>query len=252
MNDLDDLKRAMQSPPGYAPRELDLGDIMRSGGRLRLRRRLATGAAAAAAVVAVLVGGSQLIGTRTNPGPGTPIAPGAAAPATTPAPRPTVAPSEPTKKPWGAVIRTGLASKKGEWVFYAVAIDEAAVPHTRFGIMLGQRQSTGDIVSSVLINEVNGSDRAPGFHQGEGPMVIAGGVSPAFGYYVGKPYRITAVVHGKTVTAGQRAWSTDPSVVVFWFDPAKVGTGTPLTKLTAYDRLGKKLASAGNAGFGVG
>jgi hypothetical protein len=39
MNDLDDLKRALQSPPGYAPRELDLGEIIRVGGRVRLRRR---------------------------------------------------------------------------------------------------------------------------------------------------------------------------------------------------------------------
>jgi hypothetical protein len=252
MNDLDNLKRAMQSPPGYTPGELDLADIMRAGGRLRLRRRLVTGAAAAAAVVVLLVGGSQLIGTRTNPGLGTPIAPGAAAPTPTAAPWPTTTPTEPPKKPWGAVIRTGLPSKQGEWVLYGVAINEAALPDTRFGIMLGQRLRTGAIASSVLINEATVTDRAAGFHQGEGPMVIAGGTTPAFGYFVGTPYRITAIVHGKTVTASQRAWSTDPSVVVFWFDPATVGAGTPITKLTAYDPRGRKLASAGDAGFGVG
>jgi hypothetical protein len=251
MNDLDDLKRAMQSPPGYAPRELDLGDIMRSGGRLRRRRRLATGAAAAAAVVALLIGGSQLINTKNNL-PGTPTEPAAAAPGSPPVPAPSPSPFEAPQKPWGAVIPTGLASKNGEWVFYAVAIDEAAVPDTHFGIMLGERLHNDVIVSSVLVNEVKGADTTPGFHQGEGPMVIAGGTSPAFGYFVGKPYRITAVVHGKTVTASQRAWSTDRSVVVFWFDPAKVGAGVPITKLIAYDRLGKVLASAGNAGFGVG
>jgi hypothetical protein len=150
------------------------------------------------------------------------------------------------------MIRTGLPSKQGEWVFYAVAIDEAALPNTHFGIMLGQRKKNGDITSSVLINETEGADRTPGFHRGEGSMVVDGGTTPAFGYFVGKPYRITALAHGKTVAAGQHVWSTDPSVMVFWFDPAKVGAGTQLTKLTAYDRAGKKLASAGNAGFGVG
>jgi hypothetical protein len=248
MNDLDDLKRAMQSPPGYAPRELDLGDILRAGGRLRRRRRFATGVAAAAAVVALLVGGSQLINTKTNPLPGTPTEPAAAAPDPTPSP----SPFETPQKPWGAVIPTGLASKNGEWVLYAVPIDEPAVPDIHFGIMLGEKLHNGVVVSSVLINEVKGADSAPGFHEGEGPMVMAGGTTPAFGYFVGKPYRITAIVHGKIVTASQRAWSTDRSVVVFWFDPAKVGASTPITKLTAYDRLGKMLAFGGNSGFGVG
>jgi hypothetical protein len=252
MNDLDDLKRAMQSPPGYLPRELDLGEIMQAGGRLRRRRRLATGVGAAAAVVALLVGGSQLIGTRTNTGLRTPTAPAAAAPESPPVPTPDPSPSEATKKPLGDVIRTGLPSKQGEWLFYAVAIDEPALPDTHFGIMLGQRRKNGDIISSVLINETEGADRTPGFHRGEGPMVVDGGATPAFGYFVGKPYRITALVHGKTATASLHAWSTDPSVVVFWFDPATVGTGAQLTKLTAYDRVGKKLASAGNTGFGVG
>jgi hypothetical protein len=252
MNDLDDLKRAMQSPPGYTPGELDLGDIMRAGGRLRRRRRLVTGAAAAAAIVVLLVGGSQLIDAKSNSLPGTPTEQAAAAPGSPPVPTPSPSATEAPKQPWGAVIRTGLASKNGEWVFYAVAIDDAAVPDTHFGIMLGQRLHNDVIVSSVLVNEVSGADRAPGFHRGEGPMVVDGGTIPAFGYVVGKPYRITAVVHGKTVTASQRAWSKDPKVVVFWFDPAKVGTGTPITKLTAYDRLGKLLASGGNSGFGVG
>jgi len=250
MNDLDDLKRAMQSPPGYAPGELDLGEIMRSGGRLRLRRRLVTGAPAAAAVVVLLVGGSQLIGPRTNPGRGTPIAPAAAAPVSTPATPPTVVGSEPTQKPWGTLIRTGLVTPYGEWVFYAVAIKEAAIPDTHFGITLGQLR--GDqLDASILINESHGSDRAPGFHSGETPTNIGGRTTPAFGYYVGKPYRITAVLHNKTVTATQRAWSIDPSVVVFWFDPAEVGLGASLTHLTAYDRLGKKLAS-GNPSLGAG
>jgi hypothetical protein len=202
--------------------------------------------------VALLVGGSQLTNTKTNTVPRTPTAPAAAAPESPPVVTPDPSPSEATKKPLGEVIRTGLPSKQGEWVLYAVAIDEAVLPDTHFGIMLGQRLKSGDITSSVLINETEGTDRGAGFHQGEGSMVVYGGATPAFGYFVGKPYRITALVHGKTVTAGLRAWSTDPSVVVFWFDPAKVGTGAPLTKLTAYDRLGKKMTSAGNAGFGVG
>jgi hypothetical protein len=167
----------------------------------------------------------------------------------TPAPTPTS--TEAPQKPLGAVLRTGLMSKSDEWVFYAVAIDEAVLPNTHFGIMLGLRRPNGDIVSSTLINETGRSDRAAGFHQGEGPMVIDGRSTPAFGYFVGKPHRITAVVQGKTVAADLRALGDDPSLVVFWFDPVKAGPGSALTHLTAYDGLGHKLAATG-AGFGVG
>jgi hypothetical protein len=256
MNDLDDLKLAMQSPPDYTPSELDLSEIMRVGGQVRRRRRLIAGSTAAAAVVVLLVGGSQLIDTGNDPGRGTPIAPGAAASPTAPAPTAGASP-EPTPpfeapdEPLGTVIRTGLPAKGGEWVFYGVAVDVPTLPNTRFGIMLGVRQHNGDIRSSVVINETEGPDRAPGFHTGEGSMNVDGGTTPPFGYFVGEAYKITATVNGKPVKAGLQRWSKDPSVVVYWFDPAKVGPGAKLTRVVAYDRLGKKLSS-GETHFGVG
>jgi hypothetical protein len=103
----------------------------------------------------------------------------------------------------------------------------------------------------VLVNETKGPDRAPGFHSGEGPMTVEGEQAPAFGYYVGPARRITVKANGKTVTAKQATWSDDPSVVVFWFDTARVKHGAALTGATAYDKAGKKLAR-GSAGFGVG
>lgn len=269
MSDLVDLKRAMQSPPDFAPRELDLSEIMRAGGRIRTRRRLAAGAAAALAVVVVLVGGSQLIGTKNNSGLGTSTAPAGGGPGrepvatsstalsdatpgtATPTATPGTASPEPTRTALGAVIRTGLASKDGEWVFYAVAVDEPTLPDTRFGIMLAQRQPNGRLAASVMINETEGSDRSAGFHQGQASSLIGGQTTPTFGYYVGDVYRIATIVHGKTMNADLRAWSQDPSVKVFWFNPTKVPRNVPLTKVIAYDRQGRKLAT-GTDGFGVG
>jgi hypothetical protein len=251
MNDLEDLKLAMQSPPGYAPGELNLGEIMRVGGQVRRRRKLIAGSAAAAAVVVLLVGGSQLIGTHDNPGRGTPLAPAAApSPSLTPTAQPTPT-FEAPEEPLGTVIRTGLPAKGGEWVFYGVNVEIPQQPDTHFGIMLGVRQHDGAVQSAVETNETEGAARDAGFHAAEGSMVIDQGATPSFGYFVGPAYRITAIARGKTVTAGRQKWSKDPSVVVFWFDPAKVRPGTTLSHLTAYDRLGRKLPSE-EAHFGVG
>jgi hypothetical protein len=253
MNDLRDLKRAMQSPPGFTARELDLGDIMQAGGRLRRRRRLAVGSAAAVAVVALLVGGSQLIGGRPVAGAGTPIAPGAGpAPTAGATARPDPAPSDPAAdKPLGDVIRTGLTAKDGAWVLYAVPVDEPALPDTHFGIMLGVRQPGGHIVPSVESNEVTGSALAPGFHGGEASQVVDGRTTLTFGYYVGEPSRIQAKAEGRTITARTGVWSQDPSVTMYWFSTADAGPDARVTGVTAYDRRGKELPS-GNAGFGVG
>jgi hypothetical protein len=50
MNHLDDLRDALQSPPGFVAGELDLGAIMAAGGRRRRVHRLAASAAAGLAV----------------------------------------------------------------------------------------------------------------------------------------------------------------------------------------------------------
>jgi hypothetical protein len=239
MNDLDDLRHALESPPGYAPRSLDLGPIMEAGGRLRRRRRLAAGAAGALAVLVLLVGGSQLAGFRNHPVSRTPPVPAAAAPQ--------------GDGTLGDVIRTGMAvpGGHGEWVFYAVPVDERVLPDTKFGIMLGVRDTAGELHPVIVANEVKGSDRAPGFHANTATQNLDGRDTPAFGYYAGGAKSIIGTARGHKVTAHVAPWSEDPSVTVFWFPLAEVPAGTPVTGIAAYDRTGKKLPS-GSSGFGVG
>jgi hypothetical protein len=129
-------------------------------------------------------------------------------------------------------------------------VDEKALPRTRFGIMAGRRMADGSFTSDVITNETSGSGTARGFHAPQGPMNVGGEDVPAFGYYVGPATRITVTAGKKTVAAGVAAWSEDPSVVIFWFDPAEI-RGAKLTKLAAFDRNGRRLYG-GNAQFGVG
>jgi hypothetical protein len=103
------------------------------------------------------------------------------------------------------------------------------------------------LTADVMANEVKGSDRSPGFHAVQGSMQIDAGKSPTFGYFVGPVARITAKAGGKTVAAKHAVWSEDPSVTVFWFDPA---AGTP-KDIRAYDKDGNRLPG-GAAQVGVG
>jgi hypothetical protein len=248
MNHLDDLRDALQSPPGFAAGELDLGAIMAAGGRRRRAHRLAVSAASGLAV-AVLLAGGGLLAARDVRGAPVPIPPAAEATHGSPSasPLPTDAGVRP---PLGGVISTGLTAKHGTWVLYAVAVDEKALPQTRFGIMAGRRMADGSFTSDVITNETSGAGTAPGFHAAQGPMNVDGEDVPAFGYYVGPAARITVAAGKKTVEAGLATWSEDPSVVIFWFDPAKI-RGAKLTKLAAFDRNGRRLYGK-NAGFGVG
>jgi hypothetical protein len=161
------------------------------------------------------------------------------------APAPDPSPESDTPKPLGQVIETGLAAKSGKWVLYGVPVKD--MPKIHFGIMLGHRAGSGDVVGDVMTNETVGSDRSPGFHAAEGSMEIDAGKSLTFGYYAGPATKITAKSHGKTVTAKQAAWSKDSSVIVYWF-PASV---TGVSGLKAYDKAGHALP-AGHTGIAVG
>jgi hypothetical protein len=246
MNDLDDLKDALQSPPGFVAGSLDLDAIMTAGGRRRRVHRLAVSAASGLAVAALLAGGA-LVAARDDRGAPAPLPPAAGSTSPSPSPLPTDAD---VRAPLGKVVSTGLRAKQGTWVLYAVAVDEKVLPETHFGIMAGRRMADGSFTSDVVSNETSGSDRARGFHALQGAMNVNGEDVPAFGYYVGPASRITASAGGKAVRAGVGVWSEDPSVVMFWFDPAKI-RGTKLTKLAAFDKNGKRLY-AKNTGFGVG
>jgi hypothetical protein len=244
MNDLDDLKAALNEPPDFTPRPLDLAAVMTTGGRIRRRRRLAIGATAGLAVVVLLVGGNVLV-QRTAPD-GRGGLPVAAQPATTQpsAAQPTTAP--PSAAPTDSspsVIRTGLAVGDGEWVLYAKPIDDPAIPKITFGLMLAYAVDGEGPNDEVMANENSGSDKAPGFHAVQGSMEINDKVTPTFGYYVGPAAKITAKSGRKTLVAKQAP--LDDKIQAFWFDAGN------LENLTAYDADGKKLP-AGNRAIGVG
>jgi hypothetical protein len=227
MNDLDDLKAALNEPPGFTPRPLDLAGVMRTGGRIRRRRRLAIGATAGLAVAVLLVGGNALA-QRTGPNSpdgrgGQPVA------------------AQPSASP--AVIRTGLKEGGGEWVLYAKPIRNTDLPEITFGLMLGRSVKGGEPEEAVMSNEVTGSDRSPGFHAVQGGMTIDLGETPTFGYYVGPAAKITATAGGKTLTASQAP--LDDEIQVFWLAAKSV------KNLKAYDAAGQKLPD-GNAQPGVG
>nr|BFE69312.1 hypothetical protein GCM10020092_026130 [Actinoplanes digitatis] len=99
----------------------------------------------------------------------------------------------------------------------------------------------------VVTNEVEGRDRAPGFHAVQGGMEVEGEPTPSFGYYAGDAARITARAGGRTVVAKVAAWSKDRRIKFFWFDPATEA----VANLKAFDRGGRALP-AGNNQVGVG
>jgi hypothetical protein len=235
MSRLDDLKDAMAAPPDFTAQPVDLGEIMAAGGRIRRRRRLGVTAASGLVVAALLVGGTQLTGTAARPGFELP----AGAPGST-SPSPDT--SDRNKPAWGKVESIGY----GDWVVYAIAIQDAAIPQTAFGVMAGVRKPGGSVQPVVETNESSGSDKSPGFHAIEGSMEVNGKTSPTFGYYVGPAAKITGMSGGQRVTAGRATWSEDPSVQFFWF-----GTAQRVTKISAFDKSGTKITGGDNS-VGVG
>jgi len=242
VNNLDDLKDAMHSPPDFEPRPLDLAGVMTAGSRMRTRRRFAVGSASALTVAALLVGGSLLArhdtGTSTSTTSVAPAGPGVLAPQT-------------HEGVIGELIDTGLLAGGAEQVIYGVPVEGSPRPDVDFGFMLGRRLPDGSLEGDVMINETEAAAKAPGFHSPEAPMDVNGVAAPAFGYYVGPATKITVLADGHEVIAQQAPWSRDASVIVFWFDPAQAKADAELEKLTAYDKDGKKLP-AGNNTFAVG
>jgi hypothetical protein len=237
MTDINDFRTVLQQlDPDQCP--LDIAQIMIKGARVRRRHRLAVGATSGLAVVALLIGGSQVV-RLTSPTP-TATAPSVQFGAQG-------LPEVPDDGRLGEVVPTGLTLPSGgEWVLSMKRIDSPDLPDTSFGITIGIRQADGTIVDGTTANETEGSDRSAGFHAVIGAMNVDGQDIPPFGYYVGAAAKITATVKGKTVRAGQAAWSEDPSVVLFWFPPK-----SHLSNLAAFDRE-NRLLPPGKTKIGVG
>src|SRR5690242_20094818 len=157
----------------------------------KVRWVYAAGAAIACAgvVVAANVAFAQ---SRPSAGPasigaGAPAGTAASAPAGTPAaPAPAGRPAaggaaDQPPTVLGSVVDTGIKATDGTWVLYAVPIKEKVLKNTHFGLMLGRRLPDGTVTAEVVTNETSGSDKAKGFHAGQGGMNVNDEDTPTFG-----------------------------------------------------------------------
>jgi hypothetical protein len=210
-------------------------------------------AGAAVACAGVLVAANVAFAKTQSPqdvsaGAALGLAVSASSEAPTPPPTPTAStsPADESQKPEGTVVDTGIKAKDGTWVLYAVPVSVKELKSTHFGLMLGRRLPDGSVSADVVTNETSGSDKAKGFHAGQGGMNVNGEDTLTFGYYVGAATKITGQAHGKSVVAKQATWSKDRSVVFYWFAPK-----TTVSGLKAYGSNGRALTS-GNSSIGVG
>ncbi|MER7889991.1 hypothetical protein ABTX15_09230 [Micromonospora sp. NPDC094482] len=247
MNEAERLRQAMRTTERGDRDSLDLAEIMRAGRRLRLRRRLASTGAAALSV-AVLVFGVAVVGQLAGaPQPSPQPGPVGTAPATRealPSPSTTASPWEPRPKPLGAVVRTDLRYGDEERVFYFVPVDVPAAPRVTMGLVAGRRSAGGELTSDYLVNDVEGFDRRPGFHQiGNDQQGFPPHRSPVptFGYFVGPAKRIVGTADGRQITARLARWSEDPQVVIFWFHPDSLAPGVELDGIVARDAADRRL-----------
>ncbi|MGN9778646.1 hypothetical protein ACTMS0_23190 [Micromonospora sp. H33] len=242
MNEVDQLRQAMRATERTHRDVLDLSTIMREGRRVRRRRRLAgTGGVllSMAVVVGVAVG---VLGPR-PPEPERQPAPAATAP-THPTATPSQDESTEEQQPVGDVVDTGIRYGSEERIFYFVQVELPQQPQVTIGLVAGRRAADGNLTSDFLANDVEGSDRRPGFHaigyDHVGSVPTKPRV-PTFGYFVGPAKRIVGTVDGRQVTARLARWSRDPQVVIFWFDPEELAPGARLDGIVARDAGGRKL-----------
>ena len=252
MTDLDDeVRDIFADPPDYAPRALDFDQIMVAGTRLRRRRQVLTAAASVAAAAVLIVGGVQLAGRLGGPGPNRP-APVATVPTpSVPAKAPKIVSNENHMGgPFGALIDTGeVATTKNKLVIYGTTEQGSS------GFTIGELLPSGDVTEQWSIFQDTLADDAPGFHATQYPTseYQTNLITPAFGWYVGKPAKITAQFRGRTVTAKLATWSYRPNVTVFWFDLTTVpysgdnAAGTDLLgRPHAYNAAGAEMTVGDN------
>ena len=151
MTDLDDLHSTLQDPPDFTPKSIDLDQIMSAGSRLRRRRRLVYGAAATLVAIVLIAGGTQIADMVHRTGH---ISTATAARVSC------------VGVSLGAVVGTGLTSTEGRhWVIYGVRVRNSQTPLVTFGFMIGDCSDHGSTVTPyTTINDVTGSETAPGFH----------------------------------------------------------------------------------------
>ncbi|MGC4879921.1 hypothetical protein ACLQ26_27085 [Micromonospora sp. DT43] len=250
MSELDRLRHAMRATE-RPDAMLDLATVMRAGRRLRIRRRIAGGAAATlvaglASVAVVAVGASGPGGTApTGSAPPVAVAPPSAAVAPTASreatPPPTMARDLRGPKPLGQLVDTGVQHGSDRRVYYFVRVTVPGQPKVTIGLAAGRRAPDGTVDTDILVNDVEGADRSPGFHQIGYDESSSAAPAPTFGYFVGPAERIIGTVGGRQIDARLARWSVDKQVVIFWFDPATLTPGERLDGIIARAPDGRRL-----------
>ncbi|HEX4222759.1 MAG TPA: hypothetical protein VHZ97_10380 [Pseudonocardiaceae bacterium] len=206
MNDVERLRAAMAQPPSEHFADVDLEQVMRLGGRRRLRRRMAIGGGALA-VVAVLAGG--MIGLRMYQ--------------QTPAPTISVAAAAPV----GGLVDTGLRDGADKIVLYVQDT------HTTPGSYLLVLATVGGNGRLTTVTTAPVDLYQPGFH---GVTIgMPGGRTVLFGAFCGPVQKVLADIEG--VTGSQKVPSL--KTVLFWAQPAAGVKFDPArAKVIAYDANG--------------
>jgi hypothetical protein len=135
-------------------------------------------------------------------------------------------------------------------VLYGFHIDDAAIPCTHFGLMVGSVDASGNTTGAYAANEFSGSDLTPGFHAvSEVGKEVAG--TYFVGYYVGPAAAISVVVNGVATAAHVAAWSVNPDVKFWWLGGSANGNPS-YGALSAKDAKGNPLPVGAHAQPGVG
>jgi hypothetical protein len=153
--------------------------------------------------------------------------------------------------PWGSLIQAGAdVGTTNSLVLYGIHVDDAAIPCTHFGLMIGTVDASGTATGVYESNEFDGSDLTPGFHA----VSMVGKVFAGtyfVGYYVGPASSISVVVNGVPTAAHIAAWSVNPDVKFWWLGGSADGNPT-YGALTAKDAKGNPLVVGSHAQPGVG
>ncbi len=153
--------------------------------------------------------------------------------------------------PWGSLVQAAADPGTGKsLVLYGIHIDDAAIPCTHFGLMVGTVDASGTATGVYESNEFDGSDLTPGFHAVS--MVGKEFAGTYFvGYYVGPAASISVMVNGVLTAAHVTAWSVNPDVKFWWLGSSANGNPT-YGALTAKDANGTLLPVGAHAQPGVG
>lgn len=158
-----------------------------------------------------------------------------------PTPPPTVARDVPPPKPLGQLMDSEVRHGADQRVYYFVGVSVPGEPKVTIGLAAGRRAANGMLTTDLLVNDVDGADRSPGFHQIGYDERSSTVPVPTFGYFVGPAHRIVGTVGGRQVDARLARWSIDKQVLVFWFDPAELTPGERLDGIIARAASGRRL-----------